>query len=273
MENIIDNLDSIIKYSGENVSAIIKDINSQEYIYKFNSDTKLISASTIKVPIMLAILEEVRQGNISLDAELLVKSEDVTYNTKVFENGEKRYSIYELINWMIINSDNTATNVLIRKIGMDKINSYILNELKVKSTSLQRYMLDFEAVKEGLNNYMSQEDMLIIFTKLFNKKILNDDLCEKAVNILYNQRGQYRIMRYIYEPVKFAHKGGALDYLGHDVGVMNINDKLYYVGISVYDSKDKEGNNRLFGNLGREIYEYLKNIKKQGVPVYKNKGY
>ena len=159
MKNIIDNLDSIIKYSGENVSAIIKDINSQEYIYKFNSDTKLISASTIKVPIMLAVLEEVRQGNISLNDELLVKSEDVTYNTKVFENGEKRYSIYELINWMIINFDNTATNVLIRKIGMDKINSYIINELKVKSTSLQRYMLDFEAVKEGLNNYMSQEDI------------------------------------------------------------------------------------------------------------------
>lgn len=258
MESIIDKLDSMIKYSRENVSVIVKDIDTQEYIYKYNSNTKLVSASTIKVPIMLAVLEEVRQENISLEDEILVKSKDVTYNTKVFENGEKYYSIYELINWMIINSDNTATNVLIRKIGMNKINSYILNELKVKSTSLQRYMLDFEAIKQGLNNYMSQEEMLAIFTKLFNKEILNDDLCEKAIKILYNQRGQYRIMRYIYEPVKFAHKGGALDYLGHDVGVMNINNKFYYVGISVYNSKDKEGNKRLFGNLGKEIYDYLK---------------
>lgn len=67
-----------------------------------------------------------------------------------------------------------------------------------------------------------------------------------------------QIMRYIYTPVKFAHKTGYLEYLNHDVGVMNINNKYYYVGISVYNSKMKEGNKRLVGILGKVIYNYLK---------------
>ena len=188
MENIINKLDEKIKKSEENVSVLVKELNKSESVYEYHSKTKVVSASTIKVPIMLAVLEEVRQGNISLNDELLVKEEDVTYNTKVFENGEGYYSIWELINWMIINSDNTATNVLIRKIGMQKINNYILNVLKVKSTYLERYMLDKAAVEQGLNNYMSQEDMFEIFTKLFNKEILNNELCGKAIQVLYNQR-------------------------------------------------------------------------------------
>ncbi len=99
--------------------------------------------------------------------------------------------------------------------------------------------------------------MLNIFTKLFNKDILNNELCNLAINILYSQRCQNQVMRYIYEPVKYAHKTGSLDYLHHDVGIMNINTKLFYIGISIYDSKNKNGNKNLIGNLGRVIYEYL----------------
>ena len=178
-------------------------------------------------------------------------------DTEIFENGEGYYTINELINWMIIESDNTATNVLLKHFGMENINNYIVNVLKVKSTYLQRYMLDEKAIENGLNNYISQKDMLDIFSLLFNKKILNDESCDKAINILYNQRCQDQIMRYIYEPVKFAHKTGSLDFLSHDIGVMNINNKIFYIGISIYNSSDKKGNKRLIGNIGRKIYDYL----------------
>ena len=114
---------------------------------------------------------------------------------------------------MIIESDNTATNIIIKTFGMEKINDYILNVLNVKLTSFQRYMLDEDAIKNGFNNYTSQNDMLNIFTKLFNKKILNNELCNIAIQILYNQRCQDQVMRYIYEPIKYAHKTGSLDYL------------------------------------------------------------
>ncbi len=255
---IINDIDNLIAEANENVSILIKQLNSNNYIYSRNIDKKIISASLIKVPIMLAILEEVNNKNLNLDDTILVADMDILNDTEVFENNQKYYSIYELINWMIINSDNTATNVLIKQVGMEKINNYITNTLKVKSTYLQRYMLDEEAIKKGLNNYTSQKDMLNIFTMLFNKEILNEELCNIAIEILYNQRCKNQVLRYIYDPIKYAHKTGSLDYLNHDVGVLCINDKLFYIGISVYNCKNKNGNRKLVGNIGKKAYDYIK---------------
>lgn len=258
MKNLIDDINKVIENSNENVAILINEINSMDYIYNYNSNIKLVSASIIKVPIMLAVLNEIRKGRISFNDKILVKNQDILDDSEVFENGENNYSIYELINWMIIKSDNTATNVIIKTITMEKINNYITNVLNTKSTYLQRYMLDENAIKNGFNNYTSQMDMLNIFTKLFNREILNTELCDIAIKILNNQRCQNQVMRYIYDPVEYAHKTGSLDYLNHDVGVMKIKNKQFYIGISVYNSNNKKGNKQLIGNLGRMTYEYLK---------------
>lgn len=257
MKKLIGNINKIIENSNENISILINEINDTNYIYSYNTEIQLVSASIIKVPIMLAILNEVQNARLNFKDKILVKNQDILEDTEIFENGEGYYTIYELLNWMIIKSDNTATNVLIRKIGMETVNNYLINVLETKSTYLQRYMLDENAIKNGFNNYSSQQDMLNIFTKLFNKTILNDELCDVSIKILYNQRCQNQIMRYIYEPVKFAHKTGSLDYLNHDVGVMKIKDKQFYIGISIYNSKNKKGNKKLVGALGKTIYEHL----------------
>ena len=259
MKNLSKEIEKLVEDSNENVSILIKELNSDCDIYNFNSTKKLVSASIIKVPIMLAILNEIKNGKANLNDMVLVTKNDILYDTEVFENGEKNYSINELINWMIIESDNTATNVLLRHFGMENVNHYIANVLKVKSTYLQRYMLDEKAIENGLNNYMSQKDMLDIFTLLFNKKILNENLCDIAINILYNQRCQNQIMRYIFEPIKFAHKTGVLDYLNHDVGVISINNRMFYIGVSIYNSNNKKGNKKLIGNIGKKMYDYLIN--------------
>lgn len=257
MRKLIREIETLIKESQENVSILVKELNSKEEIYSLNSTKKLVSASTIKVPIMLAILDDVKNKNINLNNTILVTKDDILNDTEIFENGEEYYSINELINWMIIESDNTATNVLLKHFGINNINNYISNVLNVKSTYVQRFMLDKNAIENGLNNYMSQKDMLDIFTLLFNKEILNVELCDIAINILYNQHCQDQIMRYIFEPIKFAHKTGSLDYLNHDVGVMNINNKMFYIGISIYNSTNKKGNKKLIGNIGKKIYNYL----------------
>jgi beta-lactamase class A len=134
MENLIKNLDDMIKDSKENVSILITELNNPKYIYRYNDKIKMISASTIKVPIMLAVLEEVKNGSINLDDKILVHKSDILSDTEIFENGENYYSLYELINWMIIDSDNTATNVIIKKFGMNKINDYISKVLNGKWT-------------------------------------------------------------------------------------------------------------------------------------------
>ena len=163
MNDLVNEIEKLIWNLNENISILIKDLSSENEIYNLNSTEKLVSASTIKVPIMLAIFEEVKSGKVNLNDTILVTKNDILDDTEIFENGENYYSINELINWMIIESDNTATNVLLKYFGMENINNYIINVLNINNTYVQRYMLDEKAIKNGLNNYMSQKDMLDIF--------------------------------------------------------------------------------------------------------------
>ena len=144
-----------------------------------------------------------------------------------------------------------------RKELMDKINEYIKNELHLNKTRVERIMLDFEAVKNGKNNYTSHQDQMSIYVKLFNHEILNDELCNKAIDILYNQRSKDLIMRYIPYRTPFAHKTGGLDYLIHDCGIMTLCDTSFYFGVSAWDCQDIDGNRALAGKIGRLVYNHF----------------
>lgn len=257
-EETKNQINRIISNSNCDLSIIVKEINEDDRIYEYNSSKKLVSASLIKIPILLAILEKVKQGDISLNDTVLIREEEILEDTRVFEFGTRNYTLLELLNWMIITSDNTATNILIKKFGIKYINNYMEKELQLKETTMQRKMLDFNAIEKGCQNYTNQEDMLTIFTKLFHKEILTNDLCDISIKILSKQRCQDQVMRYIYEDVFYAHKTGSLDYLNHDVGVMKINNNLFYLGISIFNCKEKEGNKELVGKIGKLIFDDLK---------------
>lgn len=249
-----------IQESGEQVSVLVKELQGEGRRADYNSKAKMPSASTIKVPIMLAALDEVRKGNLTLEQQIYVGKELILDGAEAFENGPGEYSLHELITWMIITSDNTATNTLIQLLGIDCVNGYLKEVLQAKSTVLQRFMLDRAAAERGMDNYISQEDLLCMFEKLYAGEILTEELRQTAMTILYSQRHQDQVLRYIWEPVKYAHKTGSLAGLNHDAGVLHIKGKKYYIGVSVYNSSNKRGNRTLSGNIGRMVYDYLKNI-------------
>ncbi len=255
MTSLNQKINQIIQESNNEVSLLFSNLKGDIFC-ECEKDKQVVSASTIKTPIMLAVLEEVRKGNIQLNDTIYVDEKVILDDSKVFEEGPRNASLYELLVWMIILSDNTSTNVLINTFGMDKINQYIDEVLELKLTSLQRIMLDFDAIKQGKNNYISMSDMLVMYQKLVNHEILNDELCETAIEILTRQRWQDDIMRYIYEPVWFAHKTGSLDYIHLDVGVMRIHDEYYFIGISVKND-EVDGNQPLMGKLGRMIFDAI----------------
>lgn len=248
-------LDGIIDTFEQNASVLIKPLDG-DTIYARNENITLPSASMIKLPIMLAVLDLVKDGSLHLDDKIFVSNGQILPDSTYFESGECYRGLYDIISFMIIVSDNTCANVLIDLIGTDTINGYINRELGLKSTLLGRKMLDFKAIGQGHDNYTSQSDMLLTFEMLFGNKVLNGELCTVAKEILFNQRCQNQIMRYISHPVNYAHKTGELDFINHDAGVMMIHSVPYYVGVSVHGIKNSVGM-PLSGLLGQNIYEYL----------------
>lgn len=242
----------------ESINVLLKKLN-KDIILNHKENEVFVSASLIKIPIMFAILNKIKDDNIDLNKTINIDKKDILDDNEVFKKDKYNYTIKELINWMIVVSDNSSTNILIKYLGFNYINDF-MKKIGLNNTILQRYMNDFKAVEDGYNNYTSLIDMYKCFELLINKKILNDDLCDLALNILYDQRINNQIPKYI-ENIKFAHKTGGLDHLNSDVGIFKIDNEIYFIGISIYNVPDINGDRESVSILSKMIYNHLISIK------------
>lgn len=239
------------------VSLLIYRLDEPEEVYSHNKDNRVISASLIKAAIMLTALGFIMEDKLNTNTPIQVSQDMILEDTEVFEYGAGSHTLDEILNWMIINSDNTAANVLIDYLGMDSINRYC-RKLNLENTIIERKMLDFKAVELGLNNYTSAEDMLKIYKALNNHSILNDKLCDYALGILKRQRDKKLSMRYIYDDIKAAHKTGSLDYLRHDAGIFYLDNVTYYFGAFIYEAPSDDYASKWIGRISKLVYEYYK---------------
>ena len=246
------------------VSLLAKDMDTGETLYAYRENEAVSSASTIKVPIMLAVLEQVRRGALTLEQLIPVNEYEILDDTEVFEYGPCDCPLKELIYWMIVESDNTSTNVLIETLGFDAINDMI-HLLGMRSTVLGRKMLDFEALKAGRNNLTTAYDMALCYEALHSETILAPELCAFALGILKRQRSTNMFLRYIADDIEVAHKTGGLDpdlghdRVAHDAGIFYLPNLRYYLGIFLTGAPDDETYaRRLIGRLSKAVYEYYR---------------
>jgi len=151
-------LDAQLAAAQEQVCVLAVPLAGGVPLYERGAGRRAVSASTIKVFILLAALDEVRRGRLALDTPVAVTAEDILPDTGVFVDGPGMHPLEELLVWMIVLSDNTATNVLIGLLGAECINAAACS-VGTKNTVLERKMLDWDAVSAGRNNYTSAEDL------------------------------------------------------------------------------------------------------------------
>lgn len=259
MEDLQHQLQAIIDDFPAKTALYCVDLYTGKPLAAIGEDTKVVSASTIKVAILFAALEGVRNGEFDLAQFVSILPEDYCGDTEVFETPQSKLgtSLWEMLYWMIVNSDNTATNAVISLIGFDRVNRFC-DDLGLANTSLQRKMLDFKAVAWGRNNYTSPKDQYILYQKLFSGEILTPDLRDIAFDFLGRCRSFDSLQRYLPEPVPVFHKPGGLDHLNHDAGIFLLKQRPYYLGIFTWDGPALDGQpqqKRLIGRLSRVVFD------------------
>lgn len=239
-------------------SLLCADLDTGGVLHAFAPEVRVVSASTIKVPILLTALEQVRLGRLTLEQPVPVPKSEILEDTEVFERGIEAYSLWELLYWMIVESDNTATNVILDLLGYEAVNEYSRAVLGLKDTLCRRKMLDWAAIAAGRNNYTSAADQCRMYRLLCRGELLTPALTETALDMLRRQRDMSSILRYIPDRVDFAHKTGGLDYLDHDAGVFFQQGGGYFLGIFTWDGPSPEGDpqqKRYVGRLAKAVFD------------------
>lgn len=228
--NTINDIENLIaEDEGTDYSIYVSTLNDkQAYIY---NEKQFRSASMIKVFILAKAMEEIAQGKLDEDNILILQEKDKAGGAGSligYPNGSE-LPVSEILRLMIIQSDNTATNMMIDLLGMDNINEYIQRE-GYSDTVLHRKMMDIAAIEEGKRNFTSAKDLGKIFTKLYKHQCISPQLDDKMIDLLYQQT-DVECFPQVLPNRKIAHKTGELMELYHDGGIIYNSNHDYILCI------------------------------------------
>jgi len=214
------------------------------------------SASTIKVFIMSELFRQAKEGLFSLSDKIVLTDAMLTGGDGILKELQPghAFSLEEICTLMIILSDNMATNILIDRLGMENINAQVAR-LGLKKSSLQRKMMDSEAVKAGLNNYTTAAEFAAVLESIYRRENVDAESSEKMLDILKRQQVRGRLDLYLPEEIGIAHKTGDLDNLEHDGGIIYLENKPYLICILTENVKSNKDGREIIGEISRMVYE------------------
>lgn len=258
--DLYSHINDIINKSIGDIGVVIEGINNSTSIH-INEDMIFPSASTIKLVIMAAVMNEVKKGNISFDDKILLTKDILCGGDGILKEFdiEHEFTLKEIMTLMIIISDNTATNILIDLVGIQKINN-IAVEMGLEFTRLRRKMMDSQAVNEGRENTTTPKEMSKILRNIYNGKFIDKYYSKIALDILKRQQVGGRLTLYMPEDIVVAHKTGDLDKLEHDVGIVYNNSSDYIICVLTKNLDINKNGREIIGEISRITYENNANM-------------
>ena len=223
-QGIFDGMDSSVEQilnDGSEYAVYLAYPNSSSEIYTYpNNPVPMRSASMIKVFILASVMEKVRDGEIDLDEPLTLTYENQVGGAGIlvgYPTGSQ-LSLREVMKLMITHSDNSATNMVIDRMGMDAINDYIQRQ-GYGDTVLRRKMMDMDAIYAGRENYSSVKDLGDIFLKIYKHECVDEQCDEIMLDFLKGQTDDECFPTALPDKV-IAHKTGALAGLFDEGGII-----------------------------------------------------
>ncbi len=209
------------------VSVCARDLKTGRAL-AFHADVKGPTASVIKLPILVHTYLMAREGTLSLDEMLTMAEDDKVPPSGVITELTPglRMSIRDLCMLMIIVSDNTATNLVMDRVGIAAVNER-MRGLGLRRTTLYRrvYRVDENRTPECLRygtGATSARDMVRLLALLAEGEIGDAGTSAAILRVLGKQQHLDGIPRFLPETCTFAGKGGAIDRVRNDVGLVTV---------------------------------------------------
>lgn len=243
---------------GDRVGVVIEDLLTGEKM-EWNPQLSFSSASLIKYPIMWSFLEYIHEGGTALDEIYLLKEEDKV-GESVFDTGVLRelhsgikLTMEDCLRFMIVISDDTATNIIMKKLGFERMNK-AFERLGLTGTRAGRYMMDYEGLEAGRDNFVSAGDMNRLSKIICLNQILPEKYNQMMLDILLGQRENDGVNKCYPMDTLYAHKCGCIRQYGidHECGILYKEGRpAVTVNICTKNVKESRG---FLQRVGQDIY-------------------
>ena len=206
---------------------IIGDTKNQLAVYFLRPDREIepfvyrsqqmAPASMIKLFVMAKTMQDVHDGKLSLDEKITIKKNDAVGGAGVttwYNAGEQR-TIEQLMTVMITDSDNTATNILIDRLGMQNINQYLQQQGFSDTVLVYKMMMGRKGKKKNLS---SVRDIGSLFSRLYYHQLVGEQE-DKLMLAILRQQHDKECFPAALPDYEIAHKTGEVNDVYVDGGI------------------------------------------------------
>lgn len=233
--------------------------------YSFNGDETFYAASVIKVPIMCEVFRQAEYEGLDLSRKIAVQRADQVGGSGILQNltPGAELSLYDIVTLMIIQSDNTATNICIDLIGKANTTRF-MEKLGLKNIKLFNKLMVVPVEREGLN-YMSPNDTTELLAKIARGECVSLRACEEMVKIMKQQQFNDQLTKYLpLEPdrcvgslpdVVVAHKTGWVNGTRNDAGIFYLPRQEYVLSVFSKGIVDDAAAVEAIARIGKLVFD------------------
>ena len=228
------------------------------YGYGVNPDETFFGASVMKIPLLVAVFKKIDEGEVSLSDSFTTESGDWAGGAGWLQWEEAgTYHTVEDYMWMMMTqSDNVATNALLRLVGGPGYVNEVAGSLDAPDTFLYQKVTSERAAVPALDNRTTPRDMAAILGKVYTGEAVSPDSSQKLVEIMSQNELQSSLKDGLPEGVEAAKKGGWLYKVYDEAGIVWHEDRPYVVAIfSKHGSEDVEVGKALLKGISKGIYK------------------
>lgn len=211
-----------------------KDLTTGETV-DCRADETFQAASVIKLPILAALHLRAQSQPELFQERLTIGEGDKLPGCGALQHvtGENDYDIATLCRLMITISDNTATNALIRRFGLEELNADFAR-LGLERTRLYRLLFDAEAAAQGMENLFVPREMGLLLERLCRGELVSPQADEAMLELLKRQQINHKIPGRLPEDIPVAHKTGEDTGIANDAGVVFVRHPMVLVFASTH---------------------------------------
>ncbi|WP_232731615.1 serine hydrolase [Kamptonema formosum] len=236
--------------------AFFADLDTGAYI-DLNGSQALPAASTIKLPILIAFFQDVDAGKISLEEPLTLREEDIAEGSgdMQYDNPGRSYTALETATKMIAISDNTATNMLIERLGGAETLNQRFASWGLTETAIRNKLPDLEGT-----NTTSPKDLGNLMAQVNQGELVSLRSRDRLLGIMQRTENNTLLPQGLGEGATIAHKTGTIASMLGDAGIVDLpTGKRYIAAVMVKRPDNDPRAEELIRQFSRKVYLYFSN--------------
>jgi beta-lactamase class A len=240
----------------------IEDLTTGDHFF-LHEDEVFAQASSIKITVLANLYLQVQQGKLQLTDPYTVQSSDLVPDSDIMGGltpGVTRLTVRDLATMMVAVSDNSATNVLIDRVGMANVN-VMLDSLGLTHTRLRRKMMDLEAAKQGRENISTPREMMTLLDAIYQGKVLDKKSSADFFTMLSTNKDSF-IPRDLPADLKVANKPGELEAVRNDSGIVFVEGRPYVICVMTSFLRNERDGEEAISKISLDVWRMFDRLSR-----------